>query len=73
VRRTTLTLVVALVALMVAGGVAFAETINGDDGRTSYAAMAATTTLPEAKGWTSSLRVRATITLAPQATVLETW
>ena len=32
VRRTTLTLVVALVALMVAGGVALAETINGDDG-----------------------------------------
>jgi Ca2+-binding RTX toxin-like protein len=32
VRRTTLTLVVALVALMVAGGVAFAKTVDGDDG-----------------------------------------
>jgi Ca2+-binding RTX toxin-like protein len=32
VRRTTLTSVVALVALMVAGGVALAETINGDNG-----------------------------------------
>ncbi len=31
-RRTTPTLVVALVALMVAGGVALAETINGDEG-----------------------------------------
>ena len=31
-RRTTLTLVVALVALMVAGGVALAATLNGDDG-----------------------------------------
>jgi len=32
VRRTTLTLVGALVVLMVAGGVALAETVNGDDG-----------------------------------------
>ncbi len=31
-RGTTLTLVVALVALVVAGGVALAETVNGDDG-----------------------------------------
>jgi Ca2+-binding RTX toxin-like protein len=33
VRRTTLTLVVALVVLVMAGGVALAKTINGDDGR----------------------------------------
>ena len=31
-RRTTLTLVVALVTLMVAGGVALAATLNGDGG-----------------------------------------
>ncbi len=31
-RGTTPTLVVALVALVVAGGVALAETVNGDDG-----------------------------------------
>jgi Ca2+-binding RTX toxin-like protein len=35
VRRTTLTLVVALVVLMVVGGVALAKTINGDDGPNS--------------------------------------
>jgi Ca2+-binding RTX toxin-like protein len=32
VRRTTLTLVVALVVLMATGGVALAKTINGDNG-----------------------------------------
>jgi Ca2+-binding RTX toxin-like protein len=32
VRRTTLKLVVALVALMVAGGVALAKTVDGDNG-----------------------------------------